>query len=184
MTPIEQIKAALRVDEYAGRFLEVKNKTALCPWHKEKTPSLKLHADFYKCHGCGAGGDVIAFAAEYHGITTRQAVRMLADQLGIPLTRQPEPHPYDAAKDARIRAEAEEWRRLARASLLASLHTDHYDLILPFLELLESMSRHQVLSAYREQRTVEQAALLRASIRESDLWVKAMTPLVERMLTA
>ena len=55
MTPIEQIKASLRVDQYASRFMKIKNGTALCQWHKERTPSLKLHAAYFKCHACGIG---------------------------------------------------------------------------------------------------------------------------------
>lgn len=188
MTPIQQIKAAIRVDEYAARYLTIKNGKSLCCFHVERTPSLSLHEHYFYCHGCSIGGDLIKFAAEYHAITVSDSVRMFASELGIPLKRQPAAHPYDAAKDARIRAEADEWRRQMKAALIAALHTDKYDLVLPFLERLESMSPSLVTKAYREQRTLEQASLLRESIRESDLWVKAMTPpisgLIDRMASA
>lgn len=181
MTPIESIKSSLSLLDYAARFLEIKRGKAICFLHAEKTASLSIYKDYFYCHGCGAGGDVVKFAAAYHEISVGSAVRMLAAELGIPLSRQTKPHPYDAAKARRERMEAEEWKRSARRSLLASLHQDDYDRVLPFLERLESAP---ALAAYREQRTPEQAVLLRESIRETDMWVKAITPLVERLLTA
>jgi DNA primase len=181
VTPIEQIKAAIRLDEYASRYLVIKNKKAICFLHAEKTASMSVHRDYFFCHGCGAGGDIIKFASAYHDLTASGAVKMLAAELGIPLTRQAQAHPYDAAKAQRERSEAEEWKRQAKRSLLTCLHQDDYDRILPFLERLEAAP---ALPAYRAQRTPEQAVMLRESMRETDLWVKAITPLVERLLTA
>jgi len=180
MTPIQQIKAALPVNVYASRYLTIKAGKALCPFHREKTPSLSLKAEYFKCHGCGESGDLISFAARYHDISTAAAIRMLADELSIPLIKQPAATPYDAAKANRERAEADEWYRQCRRTLMASMLADDYDRVLPFLTALEA--KHPI-TAYREQRTVEQAALLRAAIRESDLWVKAMTPIMERLLS-
>ncbi len=180
MTPIQQIKAALPVNAYASRYLTIKAGKALCPFHKEKTPSLSLKAEYFKCHGCGESGDVISFASQYHGISTAAAIRMLADEFGIPLTKQLSVKPYDAVKAKRERMEADEWRRQGLSAIRTAMLADDYDRILPFLTAFEA-SNH--LSAYRAQRTIEQAALLRASVRESDLWVKAMTPMIERLLS-
>ncbi len=182
MTPIQQIKAAIRCDDYIARYLEVKNNKSLCPVHNEKTPSLVLHDTWARCFGCGWHCDIISFAREYHGISTGDAIRMLAEEAGVQLTHQPAPHPYDAARAARTAAECEEWHRQTRAALLASLHTDDYDRILPFLTALESMTRSQLLAAYLAQRTVEQGSLLRESVRESDLWCKAITPLLSGLI--
>lgn len=184
MTAIETIKSAIYVNEYAARFLTVRNGTALCPWHREKTPSLKLYAAYFKCHGCGVGGDILAFASAYHGISTGAAIRLLADEAGITLERQPAAHPYDAAKAARLRAEAQEWHRQARAALVAARNSDDWDRVAPFLARLDAWSRHAIMDAYTGQRTPEQAAMLRASIREADVWVKAMTPIVERLIAS
>lgn len=180
MTPIQQIKAAMPVNTYASRYLTVRAGKALCPFHKEKTPSLSLHKEYFKCHGCGASGDILSFASAYHGISTSAAIRMLADELGIVLTKQAHIKPYDAVKAKRERAEADEWYRQCRRTLIASMLADDYDRVLPFLTAIESA---HPITAYREQRTVEQAALLRAAIRESDLWVKAMTPMIERLIS-
>lgn len=184
MTPIEQIKAAIRLDEYASRYLVIKNKKAICFLHAEKTASMSVHRDYFFCHGCGAGGDVIKFASAYHDLTASGAVKMLSAELGIPLTRQAKQHPYDAAKAQRERAEAEEWKRQMRRSIILAMHYDHFDRIEPFLDMASALGGQQLLSAYRAQRTPEQAVMLRESMRETDLWVKAVTPLVERLLTA
>jgi len=179
MTPIQQIKAAIHCGEYIGRFIDVRRGKAICPFHKEKTASLQVHDDYFKCHGCGIGGDVIKFAVAYHAISTGDAIRMLADELNIPLTREAAVHPYDAIKAKRIHDEAMEWRRLIR---LQMVNAPDYETSIPFLEDLDSMTRQQILTAYQEQRTVAQAAMLRASIRDTDTWEKAFTPLLKKYI--
>lgn len=160
MTPIEQIKAALPFTSYVSRYVKPKNGYAICPFHTEKSGSLKLHDTWGRCFGCGWSGDVIKFASEYHSITTAAAIRLLASELNIPLTRQPAVHPYEAIKAKRLHDEAVEWRRLTR---LQMVNAPDYETSIPFLEDLDSMTRQQILSAYQEQRTTEQAAFLRQS---------------------
>ena len=55
---------------------------ALCPFHDDHHPSLKLDQRFY-CFGCGASGDVIDFAARLFGITLKEAAQKLAEDFGI-----------------------------------------------------------------------------------------------------
>ena len=55
---------------------------ALCPFHDDHHPSLKLDQRFY-CFGCGASGDVIDFTAKLFGISPREAVQKLAEDFGI-----------------------------------------------------------------------------------------------------
>lgn len=174
MTPIEQIKAAIRFDGYAGRYLEVKAGKALCPFHHEKSPSFRVYEDHFYCFGCGAGGDLIRFAREYHGLSMGDAIRLLASEAGVPLAKQAPVHPYDALRAARQAAEAEEWHRLARRALIAgqhrSLHVDDYAdayaKLDKFRAHIEAMSKAQILAAYSAQRTPEQGAQLRASLAE------------------
>ena len=47
---------------------------ALCPFHDEKTASLSIKNEHYKCFGCGAYGGVIDFVMESYGISFRQAL--------------------------------------------------------------------------------------------------------------
>jgi len=57
----------------------------LCPFHNEKTPSFTCSDErqFYYCFGCQAGGDVISFVREMGGYTFSEALRHLADRVGI-----------------------------------------------------------------------------------------------------
>ena len=54
----------------------------LCPFHGEKTPSFNVHGDqgYFKCFGCGVGGDVIKFVELYEKLSFPEAVRQLASR--------------------------------------------------------------------------------------------------------
>ena len=63
-----------------------KNWVALCPFHKEKTPSFGVveSKDFYYCQGCGAGGDAIKFVMKMNpGISFREAVQSILGELTL-----------------------------------------------------------------------------------------------------
>lgn len=57
----------------------------LCPFHGEKTPSFNVNGDkgFFKCFGCGVGGDVIKFVELYDKVAFPEAVRQLAGRVGM-----------------------------------------------------------------------------------------------------
>jgi DNA primase len=65
------------------------NFSGLCPFHGEKTPSFSVHAtrQFYHCFGCGVSGDVFSFVQKIENITFPEAVRLVAQKLGIPLPK-------------------------------------------------------------------------------------------------
>ncbi len=56
-----------------------------CPFHQDKTPSMRVKpADKkYFCFGCGESGDAIDFVARYYGIAPLDAAMQIADQFGI-----------------------------------------------------------------------------------------------------
>lgn len=72
---------------------------ALCPFHKEKTPSFHVIADkqIYHCFGCGQGGDVFKFLMELEHQSFPEAVRHLAGRCGVAI---PEEHDPDSEKRA------------------------------------------------------------------------------------
>src|SRR6476646_6587307 len=73
------------------------NFSACCPFHNEKTPSFTVSPSkqFYHCFGCGAHGNAIGFLMEYSGLAYPEAIRSLAETLGIPVpeTRTRPEHP-------------------------------------------------------------------------------------------
>jgi DNA primase len=88
---LERIRAASDIVDVIGSYLPLKkagaNFVALCPFHKEKTPSFNVnpHRQIFHCFGCHKGGDVFNFVKEYENIGFVDAVRRLADRAKIPL---------------------------------------------------------------------------------------------------
>jgi DNA primase len=80
------------------------NYSGLCPFHKEKTPSFSVHAtkQFYHCFGCGASGDVFSFVQKIENISFPEAVRAVAQKLGIAMPKQAFATEAEA-KDAKLR---------------------------------------------------------------------------------
>ena len=88
---LERIRAASDIVDVIGAYLPLKkagaNFVALCPFHKEKSPSFNVnpHRQIFHCFGCHKGGDVFTFVREYENIGFLDAVRRLADRAKIPL---------------------------------------------------------------------------------------------------
>jgi len=99
---LEQIRAASDIVDVIGSYLPLKragaNFVALCPFHKEKSPSFNVnpHKQIFHCFGCHKGGDVFSFVKEYENITFPDAVKRLADRAKIPLEYENNP----AAKES------------------------------------------------------------------------------------
>ena len=82
-----------RVDivDIVERYVPLKkagtNFSACCPFHSEKTPSFTVSPSkqFYHCFGCGAHGNAISFVMEYQGLGYVEAVRDLAESVGLKL---------------------------------------------------------------------------------------------------
>jgi DNA primase len=100
MIPQEFIQSLLgRVDivDVVDRHVKLKkagtNFQACCPFHNEKTPSFTVSPtkQFYHCFGCGAHGNAIGFLMEYSGLPYPEAIRSLAETVGMPVpeTRAP-----------------------------------------------------------------------------------------------
>ena len=87
----EQIRAASDIVDVIGNYVPLKkngaNFTALCPFHKEKSPSFNVnpHKQIFHCFGCHKGGDVFTFVKDYENIGFMDAVRRLAERAKIPL---------------------------------------------------------------------------------------------------
>jgi DNA primase len=88
---LERIRAASDIVDIVGSHLPLKRAggsfVALCPFHKEKTPSFNVnpHRQIFYCFGCHKGGDVFAFVKEFESVDFPEAVRRLAERAKIPL---------------------------------------------------------------------------------------------------
>src|SRR5258707_6738102 len=113
MTPSDNFKETLKqqadIVRIVGDYVKLRkagaqNFSGLCPFHSEKTPSFSVHAtrQFYHCFGCGASGDVFTFVQKVENITFPEAVRLIAQKLGVPMPKVNFSSPAEA-QDAKVR---------------------------------------------------------------------------------
>lgn len=86
---IEEVLSRTDIVQVIGRYVKLQHKgtnwLACCPFHKEKTPSFAVNQSkqFFKCFGCGEHGTAISFLMKYKGLTFPEAIKELADNLGL-----------------------------------------------------------------------------------------------------
>jgi len=90
---IRKIQDQLDIVEVIGGYIPLKkagrNFKGLCPFHPEKTPSFMVYPtkQFYICYGCSAGGDLISFVMKHEHLEFSEAVEVLAQKAGVPVTQ-------------------------------------------------------------------------------------------------
>ena len=91
----QDLKQQTDIVRIIGDYVRLKkdgaqNFSGLCPFHKEKSPSFKVHAtrQFFHCFGCGEKGDVFTFVQKIENITFPEAVRRVAEKMGVPVPKQ------------------------------------------------------------------------------------------------
>ncbi len=91
----EEIKNSIKLSEVIGKHLILKkrdnnNYVALCPFHKEKTPSFNIsdNKGFYHCFGCGKNGDIFNYLMDTENLSFVEALKKLADYAGINISKQ------------------------------------------------------------------------------------------------
>jgi len=99
---IEEVRERTDIIELIGEVVTLKkqgrNWVGLCPFHPEKTPSFNVtpSKQMYYCFGCQAGGNVFTFLMEHEKLEFPDAVRVLAERVGMEVpeerTAGPDPH--------------------------------------------------------------------------------------------
>ncbi len=88
---VEEVKNKVDIVSLISEYIEVKkagrNYKANCPFHGEKTASFMISPELqmYKCFGCGKHGDCFTFLEEHEGMEFGEALKYLADKVGIKL---------------------------------------------------------------------------------------------------
>src|SRR5947209_991616 len=97
------VKEQADIVRVIGDYVKLKkagaqNFSGLCPFHQEKSPSFSIHAtrQFFHCFGCGVSGDVFSFVQKIENITFPEAVRLVAQKMGIPLPKAQYSSPAEA----------------------------------------------------------------------------------------
>lgn len=136
MTIFEEVKELVDVGAAARHYgVEVhRGNMALCPFHRERTPSCKLYEDHYYCFGCQAHGDVIRLVQELFGLKPIEAVKQLNSDFALGLdvdcTNKFVPPPDMEAVARRRREIAERKAEKARVEHM-------YDVLLRYFTLLD-----------------------------------------------
>jgi DNA primase len=105
----ESLKQQADIVRIVGDYVKLKksgaqNFAGLCPFHSEKTPSFSVHStrQFFHCFGCGQSGDVFTFVQKVENISFPEAVRLIAQKLGVPMPKVTFSSPAEA-RDAQTR---------------------------------------------------------------------------------
>ncbi len=142
----EQVRQATDLVDLVSRSIRLRRQgklfVGLCPWHDDARPSLQVHPDrqSWKCWVCNVGGDVFSFVMKREGVDFPEALRILAERAGIPLSTQKPAQP----------GSVDDKQTLYRAMAWAEEQFHRY--------LLESRNAHSARE-YLQQRGISQESV-------------------------
>ena len=112
---------------------------ACCPFHKEKTPSFSVSPtkEIFYCFGCHKGGDVFNFVKEIEGVGFGDAIKIVADRIGMPLPKM--------VDDERFQIKRQEADEIVQLNMWA---LDWWE------KQLETSSEARIARDYLEQRKI------------------------------
>ena len=120
---VEEVRMRNDIVDVVSGYVKLQKKGAnyfgLCPFHNEKSPSFSVSPgkQMYYCFGCGAGGNVITFIMEYENYSFPEALRYLAERVGMELPKE------EQSKEAREQADLKS--RLLEVNKLAARYFYH-----------------------------------------------------------
>ena len=123
---IDELIARNPIEDVVGQYVNLRrsgaNMFGLCPFHGEKTASFSVAPDkgMYYCFGCHKGGGVVNFMMEVEGLSYPDAVRNLAERVGLPV---PDDEQYESQykKQERLWAANKEAARYFHSQLNAPI---------------------------------------------------------------
>ena len=119
-TFIDDLKRQAEIVRVIQDYVQLKKKganwMACCPFHKEKTPSFSVSPtkEIFYCFGCHKGGSVFNFVMEIERVTFPEAIRIVADKIGMPLPKMIDDSRFEARRQesdevVQLNAWAMEW---------------------------------------------------------------------------
>jgi DNA primase len=106
---IEDLRLQANILQVVQEYVPLKRAgttyRGLCPFHAEKTPSFHVNPEkgFFHCFGCGVGGDVFKFLELHEKVGFQDAVRMLAQKVGMVIPDDADTGDEASRGDARVR---------------------------------------------------------------------------------
>jgi len=106
---IDDLRLQVNILQVIQEYVPLKKMGAtwkgLCPFHSEKTPSFHVNPEkgFFHCFGCGVGGNVFKFLELHEKVGFPDAVRMLAQKVGMSIPETVDGDRDDASREAGVR---------------------------------------------------------------------------------
>ena len=103
-TFIDDLKRQADIVRVIQDYVQLKKKganwMACCPFHKEKTPSFSVSPakEIYYCFGCHKGGSVFNFVMEIERVPFPEAIKIVADKVGMPLPKMVDDGRFEARR--------------------------------------------------------------------------------------
>jgi len=103
-TFIDDLKRQAEIVRVVQDYVQLKKKganwMACCPFHKEKTPSFSVSPtkEIFYCFGCHKGGTVFNFVMEIERVSFPEAIRIVADKIGMPLPKMVDDGRFEARR--------------------------------------------------------------------------------------
>jgi DNA primase len=120
---VQQLKTSVDIVRVIQDYVRLRKVgtqyKGLCPFHNEKTPSFSVNPalQFYYCHGCHEGGDVLTFLQRIEHISFFEARNTLAERNGIPIPKRSE---Y-TDDDSKLRAALHQMHEIAQTEFQSQL---------------------------------------------------------------
>lgn len=127
MNIFQAVKQSVTTRQAAERYgIRVgRNGMAVCPFHRDRNPSMKVDRRFH-CFGCQADGDVIDFVSRLNGVGLREAALVLIQDFSIPYENSIQLQ-YRNSYKPRQETEEQRFKRLERQYF--SVMSDYYHLL-------------------------------------------------------
>jgi len=103
-TFIDDLKRQADIVRVVQDYVQLKKKganwMACCPFHKEKTPSFSVSPakEIFYCFGCHKGGSVFTFVMEIERVGFPEAIKIVADKVGMPLPKMLDDSRFEARR--------------------------------------------------------------------------------------
>lgn len=166
MNELEDIKDRIDIVELISSYITIKkagrNYKAVCPFHKEKTPSFMISPEkqIWHCFGCQKGGDIFGFTMEMEGMDFPEALKFLAKKAGVTLQRQA-PSSFNTDKKSEL---------LNLNNLAASFYH----------KVLEESREAQVARDYLKKRGVDKKTIIEFRLGYSPQGFRTLTQFLEK----
>ena len=105
---LEELRSRISIVDVVASKVKLTHKgrewLGLCPFHNEKTPSFTVNEakGFYHCFGCGAHGDIVKFEMDANNLPFIEAVKKLANKVGMKLPEMSRESAAEAQKKATL----------------------------------------------------------------------------------